>query len=85
MKRSVEVIVRLKEGVLDPEGKTIAGALSELGFAAVKSVAVGKRFVIEIEAGSDEEATDVARAAADKLLANPVIEVSRVRMLAGAE
>ncbi|PVB59951.1 phosphoribosylformylglycinamidine synthase subunit PurS [Labrenzia sp. 011] len=68
------VIVTLKNGVLDPQGKAIEGALGGLGFAGVGSVRQGKVFDIELT-GSDK---DAARAEltkmCEKLLANTVIE-----------
>ncbi len=68
------VTVTLKSGVLDPQGKAIEGALKALGIAGVASVRQGKVFDIEL-AGSDKAKAEVAlKDAADKLLANTVIE-----------
>jgi len=69
------IIVTLKRGVLDPQGKAVKGALANLGFDQVKDVRVGK--VIDVDLGG---VNDEARARAlveemcRKLLANPVIE-----------
>ena len=76
------VVVRLKEGVLDPQGEAIQGALASLGFAGVGAVRVGK--VVEIELAATDAAAakaDVSRMA-DQLLANPVIEAYDVEVLA---
>jgi phosphoribosylformylglycinamidine synthase len=68
------VFVRLRPGVLDPQGQTIRRALEGLGFPEVKDLRVGK--VLELEL----EETDPARARARledmcrRLLANPVVE-----------
>lgn len=68
------VTVTLRDGILDPQGKAIEGALASLGFGGVGSVRQGKIFDIEIAA------TDRAQAKADldrmceALLANLVIE-----------
>jgi phosphoribosylformylglycinamidine synthase len=69
------VTVTLKSGVLDPQGKAIEGALRSLGIDGVASVRQGKLFDIEIENAEDrEKAEALLKQAADKLLANTVIE-----------
>jgi phosphoribosylformylglycinamidine synthase subunit PurS len=68
------VIVTLKNGVLDPQGKAIEGALSSLGVAGVASVRQGKVFDIDIEAADHEAAGAQLRAACEKLLANLIVE-----------
>lgn len=70
----------LKEGVLDPQGKAIAGALSRLGFAEAE-VRAGKLFRIELPAASAEEARQKGRRMAETLLANPVIEDFEVEVV----
>jgi phosphoribosylformylglycinamidine synthase len=74
------VTVTLKSGVLDPQGKAIEGALKSLGVAGVASVRQGKVFDIEIEGRSRKEAEAALKLAADKLLANTLIEDYRVDM-----
>lgn len=72
MKASIHV--RLKGGVLDPQGKAIEQALHTLGFENVHNVRQGKLLELEV----DEADRDKARGKIDdmcrKLLANPVIE-----------
>jgi phosphoribosylformylglycinamidine synthase subunit PurS len=68
------VIVTLKNGVLDPQGKAIEGALSSLGVAGVASVRQGKVFDIDIEAVDHDAAAAQLRAACEKLLANLIVE-----------
>jgi phosphoribosylformylglycinamidine synthase subunit PurS len=68
------VIVTLKNGVLDPQGKAIEGALSSLGVAGVASVRQGKVFDIDIEAADQEAAAAQLRGACEKLLANLIVE-----------
>lgn len=58
----------------------MAEALHTLGYAAVKDVRQGKYFELDIEATSAEEVRRLAAEAADKLLANPVIESYRVEV-----
>ena len=73
MRAVVEVMLNPK--VLDPQGKAVEGALSKMGLSAVVGVRVGKRIQLEIADGlSREEAQKQIEEAADKLLANPVIE-----------
>jgi phosphoribosylformylglycinamidine synthase subunit PurS len=74
------VIVTLKTGILDPQGKAIEGALRSLGVRGVASVRQGKIFDIEIEGADRAAAEAVLKDAADKLLANTVIENYRIEV-----
>ena len=74
------VFVTLKPSVFDPQGTTVAEALHTLGYAAVKDVRQGKYFELEIDARTPEDARRLASEAADKLLANPVIESYRIEV-----
>jgi phosphoribosylformylglycinamidine synthase PurS subunit len=76
------VTVTLKSGVLDPQGKAIEGALRSLGVNGVASVRQGKVFEIELEGGDKARAEASLKEAADKLLANTVIENYRIELLA---
>jgi phosphoribosylformylglycinamidine synthase subunit PurS len=75
------VTVTLKAGILDPQGKAIEGALKSLGIAGVASIRQGKVFDIEIEGADRAKAESALKAAAEKLLANMVIENYRVELL----
>ena len=75
------VTVTLKNGILDPQGKAIEGALKSLGVDGIASVRQGKVFDIEVEGGDRVKAEAALKAAADKLLANMVIENYRVEVL----
>ena len=72
------IFVTLKEGVLDPQGLAIQGALVALGFSGVSSVRQGKVFDIELADSADAKSRldEMCR----KLLANMVIEDFRVEM-----
>ena len=73
------VLVRPKEGILDPQGEAVRGSLQKLGFA-VDSVRVGR--VIDVELDADDEAevrTQVERMCSE-LLANPLIESFQIRV-----
>ncbi|MGV8936804.1 MAG: phosphoribosylformylglycinamidine synthase subunit PurS [Allorhizobium sp.] len=68
------VTVTLKNGVLDPQGKAIEGALSALGFEGVGHVRQGKVFDLELDGSDTAKAEADLKAMCEKLLANSVIE-----------
>ena len=70
----VKVIVTLKSGVLDPQGKAIQQTLNGMGFANVKDVRQGKYFDIDISENDEQKAKLAAEEICKKLLANQVIE-----------
>jgi phosphoribosylformylglycinamidine synthase subunit PurS len=72
------VTVTLKSGVLDPQGKAIEGALRSLGVNGVASVRQGKVFDVEIDGADRAKAEAALKEAAEKLLANTVIENYRI-------
>jgi len=74
------VTVTLKTGILDPQGKAIEGALRSLGIEGITAVRQGKVFDIELESADSAKAEALLRQAAEKLLANTVIENYRVDM-----
>ena len=66
-------IMPLKE-LLDPQGKAVMGGLANLGIKNVNDVRIGKHIQLTIDAASEAEARAEAEEAAQKLLANPVME-----------
>jgi phosphoribosylformylglycinamidine synthase len=70
----VEIKVMPLKELLDPQGKAVLGGLNNLGLSAIQDVRVGKNITVQVAASSPEEATAMARTAAEKLLANPVME-----------
>ena len=70
----INVIVTLKSGVLDPQGKAIQQTLNGMGFANVKDVRQGKYFDIDIDENDEQKAKLSAEEICKKLLANQVIE-----------
>ena len=70
----VKVVVTLKSGVLDPQGKAIQQTLNVMGFANVKDVRQGKYFDIDIDESDEQKAKLSAEEICKKLLANQVIE-----------
>ena len=74
------VTVTLKNGVLDPQGKAIEGALKSLGVEGIANVRQGKVFDIELDTADKAQAEASLKAACEKLLANTVIENYRVEL-----
>ena len=70
----IKVIVTLKSGVLDPQGKAIQQTLNGMGFTNVKDVRQGKYFDIDIDENDEQKAKQSAEEICKKLLANQVIE-----------
>ncbi|HVZ17177.1 MAG TPA: phosphoribosylformylglycinamidine synthase subunit PurS [Terriglobales bacterium] len=69
------VYVTLKKSVLDPQGKTIQGALKKLGYGSVSDVRQGKYFELELNNGLDKpQAQAQVEKIAREVLTNPVIE-----------
>ena len=70
----IKVVVTLKEGVLDPQGKAIQQTLVGLGFSNVDSVRQGKYFEIDVNESDEKKAKIKVEEMCKKLLANLVIE-----------
>ena len=70
----VKILVTLKTGVLDPQGKAIQQTLNAMGFNNLKEVRQGKYFDIEINEKNESKAKSIAEDMCKKLLANLVIE-----------
>jgi phosphoribosylformylglycinamidine synthase PurS subunit len=68
------VTVTLKNGVLDPQGKAIEGALKSFGLEGIGSVRQGKVFDIDLPSAAKPEAEGLLKQACEKLLANTVVE-----------
>lgn len=80
MQFQIEVRVVPRTGILDPQGKAVAGALQSLGFASVEDVHVGRLVTLTLTADSAEEARESATAMCRQLLANPVTEDFEVQV-----
>jgi phosphoribosylformylglycinamidine synthase subunit PurS len=74
------VVVTLKDGILDPQGKAIEGALKSLGIAGIGSLRQGKIFEIELATNDRAAAEGLLRDACEKLLANQVVENFKVEI-----
>ncbi len=78
MKFRFEVLVSLKPGLSDPQGKAVESSLPALGWSNVSNVRVGKHIQLEVEAGDESAAVEQVNEMARRLLSNPVIEDFRV-------
>lgn len=75
---TAHVYVSLKKSVLDPQGKTIQGALNKMGYKGLESVRQGKYFELSLSGGlTREEASAEVERIAREVLTNPVIEEFR--------
>ena len=74
------VFVTLKNGVLDPQGKAIEGALRSLGFDGVSGVRQGKMIELDLAATDEAAARAEAERMCEALLANPVMETYRIEL-----
>ncbi|MCX7698140.1 MAG: phosphoribosylformylglycinamidine synthase subunit PurS [Candidatus Goldbacteria bacterium] len=70
----VKIIVTLKDGVLDPQGKTVKFALEKMGYKKIEDIRIGKYIEIEIKNDKKEKLEKEIDEICDKLLANPNIE-----------
>jgi len=69
-----EIYVTLKNGILDPQGKTVHHALTNLGLKEINDVRMGKLIKLNLGRISRNKALEICEEACKKLLANPVIE-----------
>ena len=69
-----EVLVQLKPGLLDPQGKAVEGSLPAMGWTNVSGVRIGRHVELTLEAESEEAAQAQVEEMAGRLLSNPVIE-----------
>ena len=74
MTYTFEVLVRLRPGLLDPQGKAVEGSLPAMGWTNVSGVRVGRHVELTIEAEDEPAARAQVEEMARRLLSNPVIE-----------
>jgi phosphoribosylformylglycinamidine synthase len=75
----VRVLIRPKEGILDPQGQAVERALPALGYEEVSNVHVGRLVELDVDGDGDVEAQ--VREMCERLLANPLIESYEVQAL----
>ena len=73
------VLVRPKQGILDPEGQAVESSLRQLGFS-VGGARVGRVVDLEVEAGDAATARDAVERMCEQLLANPLIETYEIEL-----
>jgi phosphoribosylformylglycinamidine synthase PurS subunit len=73
-----EVLVSLKAGLADPQGKAVEGSLPALGWMNVANVRVGKHVRLDVRSDSEQDAREQVEEMARRLLSNPVIEDFRI-------
>ena len=78
----VRILVRLKPGVLDPQGRAVHHSLDSLGFEGVEDVRIGRMIELEVADGTSDE---VLTKMCEQLLANMVIEDYAIEKLGQAE
>ena len=69
-----KVYISYKDGILDPQGKTVGIALSSIGIEGISNVRIGKYIEILFESVTKEEATEITEKSCKILLANPNTE-----------
>jgi phosphoribosylformylglycinamidine synthase len=85
VKRRYEVVVSLREGLLDPQGKAVEGSLPAMGWTNVSEVRVGKHIEFVIEADDEAAAAKQVEEMSEKLFSNPVIEEFHVLVTEDAD
>ena len=83
MKYTAHINVMPLKELLDPQGKAVNSSLHNLGLTQVQDVRIGKHITLQIEAGNEAEAKQLAQEACKKLLANPVMEAFDLTLVTG--
>jgi phosphoribosylformylglycinamidine synthase subunit PurS len=81
---AIEVRVRLKESVFDPQGHTVESALTSHGYAGVHGVRIGKYMQLSIEAENEASAHEQVKKICEEVLCNPVMETYAYTLKVGA-
>jgi phosphoribosylformylglycinamidine synthase len=79
----VRVLIKPKEGILDPQGQAVERALPALGYEGVSNVHVGRLVELDLPDGSAADVTTRVEEMCERLLANPLIESYEVQPLDG--
>ena len=70
----VKLVITLRKGILDVQGKAVENALHSIDFPMIKNVRIGKFVELRVDAETAEEARLIVQDASNKLIANPIIE-----------
>lgn len=71
---TAKILIALRKGILDVQGKTVEHSLHSIGFESMSNVQIGKYVTLKIQAESEDAARAQVTAACEKLIANPIIE-----------
>lgn len=74
MKARVDIDVMLKDGILDPQGKTVEESLPSLGYSGVEGVRIGKHIEMVVEGETLDDIRSIVEEMTQRFLSNPVIE-----------
>ena len=74
MKFIAQIDVMPKNEILDPQGKAVTGSMKNIGLSEITNVRVGKHISLEVEAATEEEASEKVDRACKQLLANLIME-----------
>ena len=77
----VRVLIRPKEGILDPQGQAVERALPALGYEGVSNVHIGRLIELDVPDGGGTDVTQRVEEMCERLLANPLIESYEVVQL----
>lgn len=77
----VKIEISLRDGVLDPQAKTIFNALESLGFDCINDLKIKKVIELDLNVDNKKEASNKAKEMSEMLLANPVIENYTIELL----
>ena len=75
----MQVLVRLKPGVLDVQGKAVESGIAEFGHVGVTNVRIGRLIELEVDAADVASGEKAVRQLCEQLLANPIIENFEIR------
>ena len=82
MQYTASITIMPHKELLDPQGKAVMNGLENLQITAIQDVRIGKYITLAITADTEEKAAAIAEEAANKLLANPVMEMYDIEIFA---
>jgi phosphoribosylformylglycinamidine synthase len=74
MKYTAQINIMPHKNLLDPQGKAVTLSMKNLNLNEIENVRIGKHITLEIEADSEQVASEKVKEACSKLLANPIME-----------
>ncbi|MFN8155457.1 MAG: phosphoribosylformylglycinamidine synthase subunit PurS [Bacteroidia bacterium] len=80
MKFNAHINVMPQKALLDPQGRAVSASMKNLNLSEIENVRIGKHITLEIDAATEQEATEKVDTACKKLLANPIMETYEFRL-----